>query len=151
VPLSTDEQKRQRQLGNLKRGNNPPPAGNQLGPTHGASTGDRLPVRERRTAYLAELAATFPSASNAELTLQATRMARLELLGAYLDQHGVIRNRRTGDVYAAAKLEEQIAGAFERQHALLTAREQARPAGGNNAASLDAVVAELTADTEVAS
>jgi len=145
MPISTDPEKRAKQIANLKRGDNPAPVGNQLGLKHGASKPDKLLVRERRTQFLAELSETFPSASNAERLMVATNMARLELLGDYLDQHGVIRNRRTGQVYEAARLEQQVSGSLERQWAILTAREQARPANGQPQ-SLEAYVAELTAE-----
>ena len=80
-------------------------------------------IRDARERYLAELTEAFPAASAQELVIQAHRLAQLELLGAFVDERGVIRHKRRGDVFPAAQFMERVATAFERQHALLVQRE----------------------------
>jgi hypothetical protein len=132
MPASRDPVKRQAQLANLRNGKTP---------THGAQSEVRVrPLRER---YLAELAVTYPNATDHELVIQAQRLAQLELLGAFLDERGVIRHRRRGDVFPAASLAEKIASAYERQAAVLAERERQHGKSSPHDA-LRAIVAELT-------
>ena len=113
MPLSSDPAKREAQLANLR---------STSAVTHGATSEQRIrPLRER---YLAELAEAFPSATAPELAIQAQRLAQLELLGAFLDERGVIRHRRRGDVFPAASMAEKLAAAYERQAAVLLDRER---------------------------
>jgi hypothetical protein len=133
VSLSRDPEKRANQLANLKLASNV---------THGAHSGAL--IRQATAEHLTNLIATFPSATQEELVLQATRMAQIERLAAFLEQRGLIRDRRTGAVFAAADLLAKLSTAFERQHAVLLEREQVRRGAG--AQSLEDIVAELTAD-----
>ena len=75
----------------------------------------------------------------------AGRQARLELLAEYLDERGPIRDRRSGDVRAAAVLEESLRRGVDKQVAVLLDREQ-RYAEQASALSLESIVAELTED-----
>jgi hypothetical protein len=132
MPASRDPVKHEAQLANLRQ---------NAAVTHGAYSDAAIrPARER---HLAELVEAFPNATHAERTIQAQRLAQLEQLGAFLDERGVIRHRRRGDVFPAASLAEKIATAYERQAAVLIAREHTRT--GNRGDSLAAIVAELTA------
>lgn len=116
MPRSSDPAKAAVQLANLKQ--NRPDASK----THGAYAEDR--IRPHRERHLAELTEAFPSATEAELAIQAQRLAQLELLGAFLDERGVIQLRRRGNVFPAASMAERLAAAFEKQHAMLLQREQ---------------------------
>jgi hypothetical protein len=115
LPVSKDPGKAAIQKANLRQ---------YAAMTHGAHSPEQIrPLRER---FLAELAEAFPSASRHEIAIQAHRLAQLELLGLFLDEKGVIRHRRRGDVYPAASLAEKIASAYERQSAVLEQRERDR-------------------------
>jgi hypothetical protein len=81
--------------------------------------GELGPVRER---HLEHLLARFPMADVTILGLQATRLAQLELVGVWLDDRGIMRNRRTGTIYPAADYWAKVASAFERQHERLEAQ-----------------------------
>jgi hypothetical protein len=136
VPTSNDPEKAAIQRRNLKQ------FSPETSHTHGAHSERSVrPLRER---FLTELAEAFPNASRAELTIQAQRLAQLELLGAYLDERGVIRHHRRGEVFPAAGLMERIAAAYEKQAAALAERERSasRP---SPAAAFEAIAAELTA------
>lgn len=122
MPLSGDQEARNRQLANLRRGGPSPALGNRQTVTHGANS--EACVRELREKHLAELVKAFPNASGQELAIQAHRLAQLELLGAFVDERGVIRHKRRGDVFPAASFMDRLAVAFERQHALLLDRER---------------------------
>jgi hypothetical protein len=108
---------RRAQLANLKQ-NNP-----ELSKTHGAYS--PMKAQERSAELLAELSSSMPSASQAELEIQAVRWAQIELLREHVYEKGSVRDRRKGDIYPAAALLEKISTAFERQHALLMERELA--------------------------
>jgi hypothetical protein len=133
MPTSKDPAKAAIQAANLRR---------TAATTHGAYSAAVIrPARER---YLAELAEAFPSASAAEVAIQAQRLAQLEQLGAYMDERGVIRHKRRGDVFPAAALAEKLAAAYERQASILAQRERDR-GGASPHDQLAKVVAELTA------
>jgi hypothetical protein len=134
MPTSRDPVKAARQRENLRVGN----------PSHGAYS--EAAIRPARERHLAELARAFPNATHAEVTIQAQRLAQLEQLGVYLDARGVIAHKRRGTVYPAAQLAERLAAAYERQAAVLLAREQSH--GGTAGDSLAAIVAELSAGDE---
>lgn len=123
MPLSADPSKRAAQLSNLVPGARAAGTGNRRAVQHGAYSAGA--IREAREKHLAELAETFPRASTQELVIQAHRLAQLELLGEFVDQRGVIRHKRRGDVFPAAMFMERVAAAFERQHALLVQRKAA--------------------------
>ena len=131
MPLSSDPQARERQLGNLKR---------TAATTHGAKSETQIrPLRER---YVAELRAEFPNASERRLIIQAHRLAQLELLGAFTDDRGVIRHKRRGDVFPAAALAEKVASAYLAEHERLEAAERAA-ALVDGTRSLEQVIAEI--------
>ena len=121
MPTSRDPAKRSRQLANLR---NAPaaPAGNRRTLVHGAHS--EIAIRELRERHVTELAEAFPSASRHEVAIMAHRAAQLELLGAFVDERGVIRHKRRGDIFPAAGFMDRIAQAFERQYALLLDRER---------------------------
>jgi hypothetical protein len=94
--------------------------------------------------YLAELLVELPTASERVLRLQARRLARLELLGCFEDKHGVLRNQRRGEPFAATLLAEKITSAFIRTHAGLEAQQ--REAGDTRGReTLASIAAELAA------
>jgi hypothetical protein len=131
VPLSQDPEKRANQLANLKT---------TSAIKHGARSEERVrPLRER---HVAELAKAFPSATELEVAIQAHRLAQLDLLGAFMDERGVIRHKRRGEVFPAAGLMEKIATSFERQQAILLERERTK--GAPPAQALESILAELT-------
>jgi CRP-like cAMP-binding protein len=108
--------------------------------THGAFSEEL--IRGSASAYLAELSREFPGASERVLRLQARRLAKLDRLASYLEGRGEIRNRRTGEVFAASALEERITAAYLVEHARLQEGERGGPAPHQ---ALDAIVAEITA------
>jgi hypothetical protein len=114
MPLSSDSEARKRQLANLK-----PTAAT----THGAMSGQL--IRQATAEHLANLAGQFPHATEAELTLQASRWAQIERLTDYVHMRGLIRNQRSGTVINAADMLVKLSSAFERQHERLLDREQA--------------------------
>jgi hypothetical protein len=134
MPLSKNEAARDRQLANLK------PA---AAATHGAHSGAL--IRDASRERLASLTERFPSAGQEELTVHAVRMAQIERLAAYVEHKGLIRNQRKGDVFPAVEMLARLSTAFERQHALLLEREQAK---GNvkPGALLASIVAEIDAE-----
>jgi hypothetical protein len=132
VPLSSDPDARSRQLANLTR---------SAAVTHGAHSAAAIrPLRER---HIAELSEEFPNATPPELAIQAQRLAQLQLLAEFLDDRGVIRHKRRGDVFPAAALAEKLAAAYEKQAAALRARELAN--GTTTGQTLQDVIRELTA------
>lgn len=111
--LSTDPQKRERQLANLKRGGTVAPAGNQRRLTHGAFS--EVLVRNVET-EVAELAAALagaapvqingqpPAADIVALEQAARALKRWRHISAWCDAHGRIAEK-TGNVKQAAELE----------------------------------------------
>lgn len=85
-----------------------------------------------RAAEIAPLAASYsdelldelPNASERVLRIQSRRLARLELLGRFEDSHGVLRNKRRGEPYAATLLAEKLSSAFIRTHIDLEVQER---------------------------
>jgi hypothetical protein len=113
MPLSSDPEKRAAQLANLR-----PNAATR----HGVNVEARLaPLRER---YLAEQRRLFPSAGEDEVTIQASRLAQMEVLQDFLDRRGPIRHQRQGQTFAAADLLAKVTQAYERRRDLLAAREE---------------------------
>jgi hypothetical protein len=141
MPLSKDPDARSRQLANLRAGSGAS-VGNQQTVTHGAYSG-RL-IRQATGEHLASLAEQLPNASGEELRVQASRMAQIERLTAYIESRGLIRNQRQGTVYVAAELLAKLSTLFERQHGVLLERERTRPAHPTE--TLADVLAELTAE-----
>jgi hypothetical protein len=135
MPLSADAQARSRQVANLKQ-NNP-----ALSRTHGAQSEQAIrPLRER---YLAELAEEFPHASPRTLVIQAARLAKLELLERFVDERGVIRHQRRGDIFPAVQMAEQISrGYLQTQERLEAERREREYAAGD---TLDSIAAEYEA------
>jgi hypothetical protein len=140
MAVSRDPAKAAIQRANLR---NAPaaPAGNGRAVVHGAFS---TRVRDAREKHVVELVEAFPNATSPEIAIQAHRLAQLDLLGAFMDERGVIRHKRRGEVFPAASLMEKIAVSFERQHALLLERERTRPA--RPAETLASIIAELTAE-----
>ena len=124
MPLSNDPAARRKQLANLKT---------TAAVTHGARSGAL--IRQAAAEHLVNLRAQLPSATTEELTVQAIRMAQIERLAAYVEQKGLIRNQREGTVYEAGRLLSQLSTAFERQHAVLLARQQASGSAGTDLAT----------------
>ena len=113
MPTSRDPEKAARQLANLRQ---------NAAVTHGARSEELIrPLRER---YFAELTEELPHAKPREVLLLANRLAKMELYEAFIDERGVIRHRRRGDVFPAAVESERLAVAFEKQYALLLERER---------------------------
>ncbi len=99
---------------------------------HGAHSPALLePVREQ---HLERLLTRFPQADVTILGLQATRAAQLQLVGAWLDGKGIIRNKRFGTIWPAAEYWGKVALAYERANERL--EQQQREAAPNPAESL---------------
>jgi hypothetical protein len=99
--------------------------GNSKATTHGAWSERRVgPLRD---GFLVALRDRFPAVPDELLRVQAHRQAQLELLSAWADSHGVVRNAR-GDVAGAVSLARQLARDFEQRHDRLVEieREAAR-------------------------
>lgn len=133
MPLSADAVKRERQLANLKPGAHV---------THGAH--HEAEIQASAMTYLAELVGEFPGASERVLRLQARRLAKLDRLATFLTGRGEIRNRRTGDVFAASTLEERITAAYLAEHARLEQLQRER-GSANPIGALESVADELAA------
>lgn len=129
MPLSQDPEARQRQLANLKP---------HAAMTHGARSG--AVIREAAAEHLANLKRQLPSASDEELWVQASRMAQIQRLSAFIEERGLIRDQRKGTVYNAASMLAQLSSTFERQHAVLLERERATGPGAGE--QLEAIVRE---------
>ena len=115
MPLSKDENARQRQLANLKT---------TAATKHGAQSPDA--VREAAKRFFTELRETFPSADDSEIVIMAQRRAQIEMLGRYIAERGtVIRHQRRGEVYPAAAMMEKLSAAYEKQFGVLRDRERA--------------------------
>lgn len=97
-------------------------------------------------AYLDELMDELPSASERILRIQARRLARLELLGRFEDERGVLRNRKRGEPFAATLLAEKISSAYVKVHLGLEAQQ--REAGDSGRQTLADIEAELAGDAE---
>jgi hypothetical protein len=132
----------------LARGQNPgaanliEPAGlrNDRAVRHGAHSEQLVaPLRER---FLLELRERFNAVDDDLLVVQAHRRAQLELLSAWLDEHGVVRGGKRGEITAAATFAERIASSYERQHERLVALQREAETVDPQAA-LDAYVAGL--------
>jgi hypothetical protein len=80
--------------------------------------------------YLAELMAELPTASERVLHIQARRLARLELLGRFEDERGVLRSRKRGEPFPATVLAEKISSAYIKTHTDLEAMERERKDNG---------------------
>jgi hypothetical protein len=90
---------------------------------HGAHSPAKVAAASER--HLTALRERFPNADVTILSLQASRLAQLELVGAWLEPRGVIRNTRTGTIYPAALYWWKVASAFERTHERLAEQERA--------------------------
>jgi hypothetical protein len=114
---SRDAAARERSLGNLKRGNNPPPKGNGLARRHGgyaavAGEREREKVRELREAMGEDLPLRgpdggVPPADEARLSLAARCLARLEDVEGWLSRFGWC-DERTGEPKPAVELERRL-------------------------------------------
>lgn len=119
--------------------------GNARAVKHGAFSEQHVaPLRQAR---LAELQERFTGVPHTLLEQQAERLAQLELLRDFTDGRGVVRNPRTGEVFAAASFAEKLRSAFERQHDRLVeiAREMKQV---DPQAALDAHLSELASGRE---
>ncbi len=88
--------------------------GNGRAVTHGAHS--EAQVAPLRAQFLDQLRRRLPAVDPELLVVQAHRQAQLTLLSEWIDQHGIVRSARTGDVFAAAAFAERLASSFERQH-----------------------------------
>jgi hypothetical protein len=105
---------------------------------HGAHSPAKVaPIRDR---HLEALRERFPDADVAMLSVQASRLAIMELIGTWLDSRGILRNRRTGSIYEAAEFWQRTAAAFERRHDAL--EQQQRERGPRTAPTLESITAE---------
>jgi hypothetical protein len=120
-PLSKDEQARERQLANLKRGDNPAPAANQRALKHGAESETALGTARER--FLAELVEEFPHAPERDLRLVAHRLAQVERLAEYVDRKGVIAHQRRGTVLPAVQTLDRLTNSIEQRLDRLRDRE----------------------------
>lgn len=92
-----------------------PEANNTRHLTHGAFSERKIaPLREVHEASLRQ---QFPAVDERLLGLQAHRMAQIELLVTWCDQHGIVK--RGGEVYNAARFAEQLTRGFESQFVVL--------------------------------
>jgi len=128
MPLSADPVARAAQLANLRSG--------AAKTTHGALS--EALIQQATTMYLAELSREFPGASERVLRLQARRLSKLDRLASYLEGRGEIRNRRTGEVFAASALEERITGAYLATHERLEQQREQVGTGSPLAGLADA-------------
>lgn len=128
---SSNPEKRAASLANLK---------SPSGTTHGAHS--PALVQPLRQSFLTELQEAFPNATEHELRTQAQRLAQMELYARYIDEKGVIRHRRRGEIYPAAAQLERLSASFERHNAVVLERE--RQHGTPDAASLKDILGELT-------
>ena len=116
MPASSDPAKREVQRRNLKQYS-------ENSRTHGAHSEAKLqPLREQ---YEAEQRAAFPSAGEDEIAVQAGRLAQMHLLQSYLEDRGLIADRRRGVTFPAAQLLVTISAAYERRRDQLAERERA--------------------------
>lgn len=99
-------------------------------------------VAKIKDGYLDSLKAAFPKADVTILGLQATRLAQLELVGAWLDGKGIIRNKRFGTIWPAAEYWGKVASAFERQHERLEAQEREVSGGRRSVPTIAEIMAE---------
>lgn len=87
-----------------------PPKGNKRAVTSGFYSKDLIkPLRER---YLERLRDEFPDASERTLVVQAARLVRMEQLERFIDERGVIRHKRRGDIFPAVAMAEQISRGY---------------------------------------
>ena len=91
MPASQDPEKRARQLANLR---------SSAAVTHGAHSGEL--IRQATAEHVANLSRTLPSATGEEIAVQASRMAMIERLVAYVEARGLIADARKGTVHHAA-------------------------------------------------
>jgi hypothetical protein len=117
MPLSSDPVKRERQLSNLRRGNNPAPSGNRLAVRHAGYARiarERLDAKQREVydALAADAPVRgpdggLPSAHAVPVRLLAEALCRLDDVSAHLRDFGVL-DQRTGDPRPAAELEGRL-------------------------------------------
>lgn len=146
VTMSPDPAARERSIAAIRGHADNPQNVHALGALkHGGKASDAT-IAPLADAYLAELLAEFPTASERVLLIQARRLARLELLGRFEDQRGVLRNRKRGEPFPATVLAERISTAYLSEHARLEAGE--REAGGKPRQTLAEIAAEYADDGE---
>jgi hypothetical protein len=92
----------------------PADAGNDRAMKHGAHS--ERQVAPRRARILEELRQRFTGVDDDLLRVQARRRAQIELVSTWLDEHGVIRGGKRGEIVPAAAFAERLAVSYERQH-----------------------------------
>jgi hypothetical protein len=117
TPLSPDPAKRARQLRNLRKGGPPAPRGNTWAVTHGATAKiarDRLEAKEREVfdavaadAPLRNGDGSLPAADGVLVRLLAEALCRLDSIGSYLRDHGLI-DPKTGQPRSVLEIEGRI-------------------------------------------
>lgn len=112
-----------------------PPLGNERAMRSGQATRRRL--EPLKAEHLDRLRTLYPAESEHELALCASRMARLDLIEAYLDQRGLFkRHEIRSEVAALAALEVSI------ERTLVRFGERAR-SGNGGAGGLSEILAGL--------
>jgi hypothetical protein len=123
--------------------------GNDRAVTHGAHSEAR--IAPLRAVHLAALRDQFTAVDERLLSVQAERMAQYQLLTAWLDANGLVKDGASvttrGQVYSAATFAETLARSFEKQFDRL--REiQAEADAVDPAVAMESVVAEIFAARE---
>ena len=116
MPLSTDPVKRERQLQNLRPGAGAAGVGNRRRVVHGGYAmvaSERLAVRQQEVFFalsedapLRESDGGLPAADTALVVLLAQALCRIEDIGSYLRDHGLIDTK--GKVREAVDLERRL-------------------------------------------
>ena len=132
--LSRDPDARARQLANLDPANLRSDAARK----HGARS--EPVVRDLASVLLVELQRTYPGESEVWLALQSRRLAKVRLLGEYLEgRPSMILNQRHGRVNPAAEQEESLSRALLADLEKADARKRGAGANGGGAAGLEAL------------
>ncbi|HEV7483607.1 MAG TPA: hypothetical protein VGO13_10965 [Solirubrobacterales bacterium] len=144
TPLSGDDQARDAQLANLKRGDNPAPPGNQLAVKHGGYS--TIPDAQRSaefveiyealaaTAPLRDANGALPVVDEVAMEMVARALKRWRDVVAWCDEHGRIDDA-TGQLKGAAEFELRCERALHRACDVLGLNAKARAAIGVNVAT----------------
>lgn len=143
---STDPVKRERQRQNLLRGISPDAKTRQaqirhLRPRHEHGARSERLIGARRAELVTELEREFPGESRRVLLAQAHRLAVAEAGMRHSDEHGVVKDGRTGETYPVAALVEKSLSAFLNEEARI--RQRAAERGAGNAESLDQYIGRV--------
>jgi hypothetical protein len=114
--------------------------------THGAKS-EPL-IRKRRAELVTELEAEFPNESRRVLLAQAHRLAVAEAGMAHADEHGIVKDKRSGETFPVALLVEKTLSAFLYEEARIRAREAERQT--DSGPTLEEITAEYANDNGAA-